>query len=53
MDSYRCSVCGWVYEEELGYPDGGIAAGTPFDELPEDWFCPFCSADKEQFEKID
>jgi rubredoxin len=52
MAQYQCSVCGWVYDEELGFPDGGIAPGTKFEDLPETWFCPFCSAEKDKFERI-
>ena len=33
---YVCSVCGWEYDESVGYPEGGIAPGTPWSEVPED-----------------
>ena len=46
---YVCDVCGWVYNEELGDPDNGIAPGTKFDELPEDFVCPLCGVGKEDF----
>lgn len=49
---YRCTVCGYIYDPEKGDPDGGIAPGTPFEEIPNDWVCPVCGASKEQFEKI-
>ncbi|HEY32822.1 MAG TPA: High molecular weight rubredoxin [Dehalococcoidia bacterium] len=49
---YQCTVCGWVYDPELGDPDGGIAPGTPFEEIPDDWVCPVCGAAKSKFEKI-
>lgn len=49
MNKYKCSVCGWIYDEEPGYPDGGIDAGTLFSDLPGNWFCPFCSAEKDKF----
>ncbi len=52
MAKYQCSVCGYIYEPELGDPDGDIAAGTPFAELPEDWVCPVCGAAKSEFEKL-
>jgi rubredoxin len=52
MDRYECTVCGWIYEEENGYPAGGIDPGVKFDELKEDWFCPLCSAGKGKFRKI-
>ncbi len=51
MDKYVCALCGYVYDPELGDPDEGIAAGTSFDELPEDWTCPVCGAGKEDFSK--
>lgn len=46
---YVCEVCGWVYDEELGYPEGGIAPGTKFEDLPEDFECPLCGVAKDQF----
>ena len=51
MDKYVCSVCGYVYDPEQGDSDNGIAAGTKFEDLPDDWTCPVCGADKELFEK--
>ena len=51
MDSYVCSVCGYVYDPAQGDPDNGVAAGTAFDDLPDDWVCPVCGAGKEDFEK--
>jgi len=51
MIKYRCTVCGWVYDPELGDPDGGINPGTPFEEIPDDWVCPVCGAAKSDFEK--
>lgn len=50
MAKYVCTVCGYVYDEDLGDSDNGINAGTKFDELPADWACPLCSVPKEQFE---
>ena len=49
---YRCKVCGYVYDPELGDPDGKILAGTPFEKLPDAWGCPVCGATKSDFEKI-
>ena len=46
---YVCEVCGWVYDEEEGYPDGGIPAGTKWEDLPEDFECPLCGVTKDQF----
>ncbi len=51
MDKYRCTVCGYIYDPELGDEDGGIAAGTAFESLPDDWVCPLCGAGKDAFEK--
>ena len=50
---YKCTVCGYVYDPELGDPDGGIKPGTPFKEIPDDWVCPVCGATKSEFEKIE
>lgn len=52
MDKWKCNVCGYVYEPEVGDPAGAIAPGTPFEKLPEDWVCPVCGAGKDMFEKI-
>ena len=49
MKTYVCSVCGYVYDPAVGDPDNGVAAGTPFEEIPEDWTCPLCSVDKSNF----
>lgn len=46
---YVCGVCGYVYDPKNGDPDHGIAPGTPFEELPEDWTCPDCSVGKGEF----
>ncbi|PSO51844.1 MAG: rubredoxin [Cyanobacteria bacterium QH_8_48_120] len=50
MQNYVCSVCGYVYDPEEGDPENGVEAGTPFSEVPEDWNCPVCGAEKEDFE---
>ena len=44
-----CEVCGWEYDEELGYPEGGIEPGTKWEDVPEDFTCPLCGVDKNQF----
>lgn len=51
MGKYRCIVCGYIYDPEKGDPDSQIKPGTAFEELPDDWVCPVCGADKSQFEK--
>lgn len=50
-DRYTCSVCGYVYDPEKGDPDSGVKPGTKFTDLPADWMCPICGADKSKFEK--
>jgi len=53
MAKYKCSVCDYVYDPELGDPEGGVTPGTPFEKLPDDWVCPVCGAEKSQFEKVE
>jgi len=53
MHKYRCTVCNYIYDPAKGDPDGGIAPGTPFAELPEDWACPECGVGKDFFEKME
>jgi len=53
LAKYRCTVCGYIYDPEEGDPDGGIKPGTAFEEIPDDWVCPVCGADKSDFEKIE
>ena len=50
MSKYVCSVCGYEYDPEEGDPDNGIEPGTAFEDLPEDWCCPVCGAEKSDFE---
>jgi rubredoxin len=45
-----CTSCGFVYDPDDGDPDGGIPPGTPFDDIPDSWFCPVCGARKADFE---
>jgi len=51
MDKYVCDLCGYVYDEEAGLPDEGIAPGTKWEDVPEDWVCPLCGAGKSEFTK--
>ncbi len=53
MKKYICNVCGYVYDPEVGDVDNGVAAGTAFDDLPEDWVCPLCGVDVSHFEPTD
>ncbi len=50
---YACDVCGWVYDVEEGSPENGIAPGTAFEDLPEDFVCPLCGVGKEDFSKVE
>ena len=50
---YKCMACGYIYDPEIGDPDSGIAPGTKFEDIPEDWVCPLCGVGKDMFEKID
>ena len=51
MKKYVCGPCGYVYDPAVGDPDSGIAAGTPFEALLDDWVCPLCGAAKSDFEE--
>ena len=50
---YECTVCHWVYDPQVGDPDNGIAPGTSFEQIPEDWTCPLCGVSKEDFEVVE
>ncbi len=49
---HKCLACGYIYDPTEGDPDGGIAPGTPFEEIPDDWTCPVCGATKDMFTEI-
>ena len=53
MKKYICNVCQWVYDPEVGDPDSGIAPGTAFEDIPDDWACPLCGVTKEDFDLIE
>ncbi len=46
---YECGVCGYIYDPAEGDADGGIAPGTPFEDIPDDWVCPVCGSTKADF----
>ncbi len=50
---YRCEVCGYIYDPEVGDVDNGIEVNTSFEELPDEWLCPTCFVGKERFVEID
>jgi len=53
MDKWRCIVCGYVYDPDVGDPDNGVQPGTAWESLPDDWVCPVCGAAKDQFETVE
>lgn len=53
MKKYVCDLCGWEYDPEKGDPDNGVAPGTAFEDIPDDWVCPECGADKSEFSPVD
>lgn len=46
---YVCDICGYIYDPENGEPDAGVAAGTAWEDVPEDFVCPLCGVGKDQF----
>ncbi|HJN18761.1 MAG TPA: rubredoxin [Armatimonadota bacterium] len=53
MQKHVCDVCGYVYDPADGDPDNDIAEGTAFEDIPDDWSCPVCGADKSEFSPTD
>lgn len=53
MKKYQCEVCGWIYDPEQGDSDGGIAPGTAFEDIPDDWSCPVCGVTKDDFSPLE
>ena len=53
MRKWECIVCGWIYDEVRGDPDSGIAPGTRWEDIADDWMCPDCGAMKDDFEMIE
>lgn len=53
MKKYLCTVCGYEYDPAVGDPDGGVAAGVAFEDLPDNWVCPVCGVGKDMFEVAD
>lgn len=53
MKKYECGPCGYIYDPEAGDPDGGIAPGTAFEDIPDDWVCPVCGVGKEDFSPVE
>lgn len=53
MDRYQCEPCGYIYDLKEGDPDNGVAPGTAFEDIPEDWVCPICGLGKDAFVKVE
>jgi rubredoxin len=53
MKRYICDVCGYVYDPKIGDNDNGVAPGTAFEDIPDDWVCPECGAPKTEFSPLD
>lgn len=47
---WQCRTCGYIYDEAEGWPDDGIAPGTRWEDVPDDWVCPLCGTAKDQFD---
>lgn len=52
MAKWVCNICGYIYDPEVGDPDNGVAAGTAWEDVPEDWVCPLCGVGKDQLNLI-
>ncbi len=50
---YLCIICGFIYDESLGWPESGIEPGTLWIDVPEDWACPDCGVMKDDFEMLE
>lgn len=53
MKTYQCIVCGFIYDEAQGMPEHGIAAGTRWSDIPDNWECPDCGVGKADFEMVE
>jgi rubredoxin len=49
MKRYKCVICGYIYDPDLGDPNNAIEPGIPFSDLPDDYICPVCGAGKDEF----
>ena len=52
MQKWECLACGYIYDPAVGDPDSGVAAGTAWEDVPDDWVCPECGAAKDMFEPV-
>jgi flavin reductase (DIM6/NTAB) family NADH-FMN oxidoreductase RutF/rubredoxin len=52
LQKYQCVACSYIYDPAVGDPEGGIAPGTAYEDIPDDWICPVCGASKDMFEPL-
>jgi rubredoxin len=50
---YHCTACDYVYDPAKGDPESGIAPGTAFEDIPDDWVCPVCGLYKDSFKIVE
>ena len=53
MKTWRCAICGFIYDEAAGDPDHGIAPGTLWSDVPDSWACPQCAVSKSEFDMVE
>lgn len=53
MKKWMCVNCGYIYDESVGDPMGGIEPGTRWEDIPDDWLCPDCGLGKNEFEMVE
>lgn len=53
MKKYQCTICDWIYDENLGSPKEGIPQGTKWEDVADDWVCPDCGATKAEFDMVE
>ncbi len=53
MKKYKCLMCGYIYDPQIGDTDNGVEPGTAFENLPDDWVCPECGVGKDEFEPVE
>ncbi|HKM17938.1 MAG: rubredoxin [Firmicutes bacterium] len=52
MEKWECTVCGYIYDPEVGDPTQDVEPGVAFEDLPDDWVCPDCGVGKDMFEEL-
>ncbi len=53
MEKYVCTACGYIYDPAIGDVDNGVAPGTKFQDIADDWVCPLCVVPKSDFGKVE